>query len=189
MSRQAIGLIETVGLAAGVEAADAAVKSANVTLIGYELTKGGGMVTIKIAGDVGAVKAAVDAAVAAAKRVSKVWGQLIIPRPHENLDGLIRSSETVGTEKLSPEEGPVGEDALSEPSPAEVEPEKKSPEAGEEEKKNLAEPWDLEKIREMVGFEPEKSEPTCNLCHDPACPRQRGEAKTKCIHYQPEDNK
>ena len=62
MQQKSLGLIETQGLAAGIEAADAAVKSANVELVGYELTKGGGWTTIKILGDVGAVKAAVDAA-------------------------------------------------------------------------------------------------------------------------------
>ncbi|MDP2842150.1 MAG: BMC domain-containing protein, partial [Acetobacterium sp.] len=61
---EAIGLIEAIGLATAIEAADAAVKSANVRLIGYEACKGDGMSTIKVAGDIGAVKAAVDAATA-----------------------------------------------------------------------------------------------------------------------------
>jgi len=123
MSRQAIGLIETVGLAVGIEAADAAIKSANVTLIGYELTKGGGMVTIKIAGDVGAVKAAVDSGVAAARRIGQVWSQLIIPRPHENLDALIKSRETMGVQGQPVEEKqPL---VIEEKQPEEKQPEEK----------------------------------------------------------------
>lgn len=104
MARQALGLIETVGLAAAVEAADAAVKSANVTLLGYELTKGGGMVTVKIEGDVGAVKAAVEAGSAAAEKVNKVFSKHIIPRPHDEVDKVIFTKETVGAAK---EEAPV----------------------------------------------------------------------------------
>lgn len=99
MARFALGLIETVGLAAAVEAADAAVKSANIELVGYELTKGGGMVTIKLQGEVGAVNAAVEAGCAAAERINKVFGRLVIPRPHEDMDKIVYSKETVGSER------------------------------------------------------------------------------------------
>jgi microcompartment protein CcmL/EutN len=75
MSGQSLGLIETVGLTVAVEAADAAIKSANVELVGYELTKGGGLVTIKLTGEVGAMNAAVSAGVAAASRVGQVSSQ------------------------------------------------------------------------------------------------------------------
>lgn len=88
--QKALGLIETIGLVTAIEAADAAVKAANVVLLGYENTKGGGKITIKIAGDVGAVQAAVSAGVAAALRIGKVYGCLIIPRPHNEIDALIR---------------------------------------------------------------------------------------------------
>ena len=71
MSQLAIGIIETIGLAACIEAADVCVKSANVNLIGYELSKGGGMATLKIEGNVGAVKAAIEASVVAANKPSK----------------------------------------------------------------------------------------------------------------------
>ena len=73
MAKEAVGFIETVGLVAATEAADAAVKSANVNLIGYELTKGNGMITVKIEGDVGAVKAAVAAANSSASNVGDVY--------------------------------------------------------------------------------------------------------------------
>ncbi len=87
--KQALGLIETIGLVSAIEAADAAVKAANVTLLGYENTKGGGKITVKFVGDVGAVKAAVAAGVAAASRIGKVYGQHIIPRPHDEIEALI----------------------------------------------------------------------------------------------------
>lgn len=93
---KSLGLIETEGLAAGVEAADAAVKSANVELIGYELTKGGGWTTVKIQGDVGAVKAAVDAARMAAAKVNRVVSTRVIPRPSAGLDVLVYNPDTVG---------------------------------------------------------------------------------------------
>ena len=94
--KKSLGLIETQGLAAGIEAADAAVKSANVRLIGYELTKGGGWTTIKVEGDVGAVKAAVDAARMAAAKVNQVVSTRVIPRPSAGLDLLVHNPDTVG---------------------------------------------------------------------------------------------
>jgi ethanolamine utilization protein EutM len=89
MTSQALGLIETVGLPVAIEAADAAVKAANVSLIGYEKTRGGGLVCVKIRGDVGAVKAAVEAGVAAASRVGKVYSHHVIPRPHSETEIVI----------------------------------------------------------------------------------------------------
>ena len=89
MQQKSLGLIETQGLAAGIEAADAAVKSANVELVGYELTKGGGWTTIKILGDVGAVKAAVEAGAAAAKRVGEVYGVHVIPSPADEVEAIL----------------------------------------------------------------------------------------------------
>ncbi len=87
--KQALGLIETIGLVSAIEAADAAVKAANITLLGYENTKGGGKITVKFVGDVGAVKAGVAAGVAAASRIGKVYGQHVIPRPHDEIEALI----------------------------------------------------------------------------------------------------
>lgn len=103
MSKLALGIIETIGLAAAIEAGDTAVKSANVKLIGYELSKGGGMVTVKIEGYVGAVKAAVEAGCIAAEKVSKVWSKQVIPRPHRDLEKIIITEETVGLVKASEE--------------------------------------------------------------------------------------
>jgi microcompartment protein CcmL/EutN len=97
MSGQSLGLIETVGLTVAVEAADAAIKSANVELVGYELTKGGGLVTIKLTGEVGAMNAAVSAGVAAASRVGQVYAWKVIARTATGIDSLIASSQTCGT--------------------------------------------------------------------------------------------
>lgn len=108
MQQKSLGLIETQGLAAGIEAADAAVKSANVELVGYELTKGGGWTTIKIQGDVGAVKAAVDAARMAASKVNRVVSTKVIARPSESLAYLIHSADTVGDRKPEPPAPPKG---------------------------------------------------------------------------------
>lgn len=96
---KSLGLIETIGLTAAIEAADAAVKSANVALIGYELAKGDGMVTVKIEGDVGAVNAAVSSAESAAGSVGTVVSTKVIARPAEGLTSLVRSPETVGITK------------------------------------------------------------------------------------------
>src|SRR3954466_2087046 len=81
---EALGMIETKGLVPLIEASDAMLKSANVTLIGWQKI-GSGMVTALVVGDVAAVKAAVDAGAAAAGRVGEVVGVQVIPRPHEDL--------------------------------------------------------------------------------------------------------
>jgi len=78
----ALGLIETRGLVGAIEAIDSMVKAANVRLLGRE-NIGGGLVTVMVTGDVGAVKAAVDADAAAAKRVGELISVHVIPRPHE----------------------------------------------------------------------------------------------------------
>ncbi len=90
MAGEAIGLIETRGLVGSVEAADAMVKAANVTLMGQERI-GGGLVTVLVKGDVGAVKAAVDAGAAAAKRVGELLSVHVIARPHQDLDLILPS--------------------------------------------------------------------------------------------------
>lgn len=85
---QALGMIETKGLVGSIEAADAMVKAANVTLIGKVLV-GGGLVTVMVRGDVGAVKAAVDAGAAAAERVGELLSIHVIPRPHSDVEFIL----------------------------------------------------------------------------------------------------
>jgi ethanolamine utilization protein EutM len=86
--RGALGLIETKGLVGAIEAADAMVKAANVRLIGREQI-GGGLVTVMVRGDVGAVKAATDAGAAAAAKIGEVISVHVIPRPHEDVEGIL----------------------------------------------------------------------------------------------------
>src|SRR3954453_22459006 len=81
----ALGMIETKGFAAMVEASDAMVKAAKVELVGYEKT-GGGYVTAVVRGDVAAVKAATEAGARAAERVGELVSVHVIPRPHGNID-------------------------------------------------------------------------------------------------------
>ncbi|MGL5693570.1 MAG: BMC domain-containing protein [Peptostreptococcaceae bacterium] len=198
MSQLAIGMIETVGLAAAIEAADVCVKSANVTLIGYELTKGNGMTVVKIEGNVGAVKAAIEAATVAANKVSSVFSTKVIPRPSDGIDLLMRNSDTIGFTKSVEE---VVED---------VEEETESKDGTQEEvKENEVENnEDIDQINiEDNGYEAFSKEEideeidevnddnletckdyTCNLCKDPKCPRQKGDLKTTCIHYEDLNN-
>ena len=84
----ALGMVETRGLVGAVEAADAMVKAANVTLIGREQV-GSGLVTVMVRGDVGAVKAATDAGAAAASRVGELVSVHVIPRPHEEVEMIL----------------------------------------------------------------------------------------------------
>lgn len=88
MNSDALGMIETKGLIGSVEAADAMVKAANVVFVGYEKI-GSGLVTVMVRGDVGAVKAAVDAGAAAARVVGEVVSVHVIPRPHSDTELLI----------------------------------------------------------------------------------------------------
>ena len=87
---QALGMVETKGLVGSIEAADAMVKAANVNLIG-KVHVGGGLVTVMVRGEVGAVKAAVDAGAAAAERVGNLISQHVIPRPHNEVEYILPS--------------------------------------------------------------------------------------------------
>ena len=88
MVSDALGMVETKGLVGAIEAADAMVKAANVTLIG-KVHVGGGLVTVMVRGDVGAVKAAVDAGAAAAERVGELISIHVIPRPHSDVEMIL----------------------------------------------------------------------------------------------------
>lgn len=115
---KALGLIETRGLVASIEAADAMVKAANVSLQ-CKVHVGGGLVTVMVRGDVGAVKAATDAGAAAAERVGELVSVHVIPRPHAELEEIL--------EKDTPPETPAppapAAESVSEPEPVETEQE------------------------------------------------------------------
>ncbi|MHC6179012.1 BMC domain-containing protein [Clostridium sp. JNZ X4-2] len=216
MNGEALGVIETIGMAAAIEAADSCVKSANVTLIGYELTRGSGLVTIKIEGNVGAVKAAISAAKVSAGRVNKVYSTLVIPRPAKDLDNIIQSKETVGLEKTDDNikdesivsheklehneklEGSETKDSdLEEPEPEEknkdeqeeinssdelIEEDKSfdAVEATAPEEKHVIKVEDIDSSKENT----EDNKEVCNICHDPECPRRKGQPRNLCIHYK-----
>src|SRR5437867_12914320 len=119
MSQEALGMVETRGLVASIEAADAMVKAANVVLIGKEYI-GAGYVTVMVRGDVGAVKAATDAGAAAARRVGELISVHVIPRPHGEVEQILPKGGRVG---YSPDEKAIGggggrQLAAGEPAPA-----------------------------------------------------------------------
>ncbi|WP_028581697.1 ethanolamine utilization microcompartment protein EutM [Desulfogranum japonicum] len=93
MIKEALGMIETKGLVASIEACDAMVKAANVTLIGQKQI-GAGLVTAMVRGDVGAVKAATDAGAAAAQKVGEVISVHVIPRPHTDVEIILPQGAT-----------------------------------------------------------------------------------------------
>lgn len=102
MSKIALGMIETRGLVASIEAADAMVKAARVTLIGKEII-GGGYVTVMVRGEVGAVKASVDAGAAAAKRAGELVSVHVIPRPHSEVEQILPTSSKWSREEAEKE--------------------------------------------------------------------------------------
>ena len=85
---KALGMIETKGLVGAIEAADAMVKSANVQLVG-RVQVGGGLVTVMVRGDVGAVKSATEAGASAAEKVGELISVHVIPRPHAEVDAIL----------------------------------------------------------------------------------------------------
>ena len=160
MSEKALGLIETIGLAAAIEAADTCMKSANVELIGYELTKGFGMVTVKIKGDVSAVKAAIECAKIKAAAVNTVYASLVIPRPSKKLEIMMTPSKVVNSKnKLN-----------------------------EENKYKMVEKIIEDVQQEIVEEETTKQEvidkQVCNICYDPKCNRKKGMPRKMCLHYK-----
>ena len=88
MQQEALGMVETKGLVGAIEAADAMVKSANGSLVGYEKI-GSGLVTVMVRGDVGAVKAAVDAGACSAEKVGEVVAQHVLPSPHPAVEKIL----------------------------------------------------------------------------------------------------
>ena len=88
MALEALGMIETRGLVAAIQAADAMCKAANVTLVGTEKI-GSGLVTVMVRGDVGAVKAAVEAGTSAASKLGELVATHVIPRPHSDVEKIL----------------------------------------------------------------------------------------------------
>lgn len=179
MKDEALGLIETVGLAAAVEAADTCLKSARVKLVGYELSKGMGLVTVKIQGDVSAVQAALNSAKASAEIVNKVYSVLLIPRPSENIDLLVNNSLTTGN---SIQDAPSAEDIGEKAAWKHCIAEEPQEEPGKVEELEKNEPRH-EETKQRI-FSDNSKQYTCNICRDPACSRIKGAPRKLCIHYE-----
>lgn len=151
----ALGMIETRGLVAAIEAADAMVKAANVTLTRKEEV-GGGLVTVMVRGDVGAVKAAVDAGAAAAERVGELISIHVIPRPHEELEWILTDPDP-GVAPKAPEDDSDAEEeepVQTEQAAAEV----KETEVTIEEAAAVPEHEASEKVKETGTEVPEETE-------------------------------
>jgi ethanolamine utilization protein EutM len=198
LARNALGLIEVVGMTAAIVAADTAVKSANVRLLGYENAKGGGMITVKFEGDVGAVKAALESASAAASKVNRIISKHLIPRPSAEIEKMTIPKSKAPLDKQS-ESLPEVEKELEIANTVEisnqvvleahvieeeVSVEKQDPEKQEDvvmeeqtEKKFVEQDEPAELLLEVDDHE------VCNICKDPNCTRRKGEARTMCIHY------
>ena len=97
---ETLGLIEVVGLVGAIEAADTASKAADVKVIGYELTRGSGMVVVKMVGGVSAVKSAVEAASVAAEKITQIISKHVIARPSDELDKIINAEKEKSDKKV-----------------------------------------------------------------------------------------
>jgi microcompartment protein CcmL/EutN len=176
MPNPSLGTIEVLGLPAAVEAADVALKTADVKLIGYETTDGMGMVAVKIEGQVSAVQSAVAAARAAASRVSKVFATSVIPRPSDQLEPVVLTEGTVGLEPkpvvepaperlVEPVETPAPEPIPEEPARNELAARRvETPEPVSTSSTSREE----EPVAETVPEEPVRNEPASRRVETPA---------------------
>lgn len=189
-SSDAIGLIELIGLPTAIACADAAVKAANIRLLGYESSTAG-LITVKISGNVGAVQAAVAAGVAASRKVGRIAGEIIIARPHQDLDKLILSEDTVKAFEAKDE----SEENSSVNS--QFETEEIVVNRGIEESMEIEEIEYLDRSEsdsdiavdsdnntdKLTEDNPQSAGATCNICKDPDCSRKKGEPRSTCIHF------
>jgi|LGVF01.2.fsa_nt_gb microcompartment protein CcmL/EutN len=210
---KAVAIVECNGLPTAIAFLDTALKSANVKLLGMELVKGEGKVDIKLMGNIGAVKAATDAGIITANRIGGVSGKVIIPRPHDNIDCLLKNDfvmhplkrkkvngcnlqsrflnqETEMDNKVEIEESCKTDLSLS------IDYEK-----AKNKREGIAESSVLSKCDERAENQKEVIEDnsvspkidedekkleidyTCNLCKDPKCTRVKGKPHVECIHY------
>ena len=192
MVRKSLGLIETIGLVAAFEAADAALKAANIELIGYELTNGGGMVLVTFSGDVGAIKVAVAAGTLAARNVNKVVAAHVIPRPHQQLSSVLTAKEIpnrkvqVATEMaIDIQVATNNEGEILEESGAQLQIVQELKGEKEIEITSIELDDESKELSEVVSSAQEGKNPAglCNFCRDPACHRKKGDPKVTCIHY------
>ena len=174
---KALGMIEVYGYLTAVEALDSALKAANVTRLDVVKVRGG-LVTVLVEGDVGAVKAAMDASAAAAERIGTVVSVHVIPRPASDVERMLKG----------PGGGPKAEPPKAEPEPKEPEPEGPEPEERKDEEPKAEPPEaDLEpETPEPEAPEPEK--PAQAVMPEPAEPERKPEAG-KAAAVTPEEMK
>lgn len=182
--RQAYGFIETVGLAAAIEASDIALKAANVELIGLELTRGFGYTTVKLQGSVSSVNAGIDSAKGSNKLIGKIVSTDIIPRPSDDIDLIVLSGDNLKMDQIGDKEvilEDVNEDI-------EEENEEIQGDIEEDVLDNINEDIREDSIgsedKEEVEENTSEEDYTCNLCQDPECERHKGEPRDTCIHYE-----
>ena len=187
MSRYSLGLIEVVGLTAAIEAADACLKSANVKLLGVENATGA-MLTVKVYGDVGAVRAAVDAGRTRAAQIGRVVSAHVIARPADDTRIFVESSEKSRAEAAKAPEQVCGSEVLPDETEAESSEQEQAEVLTENAHQELSpeqESLNEESEPENVPESPEsESGATCNVCGDPACPREKGQPVKLCIHHK-----
>lgn len=204
--KAAVGVAEFNKLTSAIVFIDTAVKAAGVRFIGWELT-GSGLVTMKLAGNVAAVQAAMDAGIAAADGFGGAFGHTVLARPHEETERMLHGRSPVcppgpvdqNPRDKAPEPPPSPEEGETEPeipeTPVQVpetdaapalerpEPESPSPEEAEPEDR-AAEDEAPEQISPKAEPQAEKRRPTCNLCGDINCPRTKYQPHKECIHYK-----
>jgi microcompartment protein CcmL/EutN len=190
MHGYALGLIETRGKLAAIEAADVALKAANVALCGVENATGA-LITVKVVGDVGAVRAAVDAAKAKASLLGEVVAAHVLPRPATGIMPMIKAvpvsatpeSSAESIDSTSPTTGQAhdgeerGQDTELSPESVSVTEEGDEPAPAPLPSEEAAL---VEDAPETVVDEAQAA--TCNICNDPACPRKKGEPSRECMH-------
>lgn len=156
--KQSLGLLEVSGLALAISCADVMAKAASITLLGMEKTNGSGWTVIKVAGDVASVQSAIITGANFAQARDGLVAQKVIARPAE---GILASESKPAP---IPETPPAAAVLVEEPV-LDV----KNEQAFSEEPSVTSEPAAMQLV-------------TCNLCLDPACPRQKGEPRSLCIH-------
>jgi microcompartment protein CcmL/EutN len=167
MLEYALGLIETRGLIGAIEAADAAIKAADVTLVGRERADAG-LMTIKIIGDIAAVRSAVDAGAAAAQRVGELVSVHVIPRPDDDVELLIYPPPSQTKE---PQRGNTPP-AVSAPPPAKSKPDRPK------KKTTVQPPEKIEELSEPSALEEQSSAPDMKMSDDETTYRQQLDAMT-----------
>ena len=205
--KQSLGLIEVRGLALAVNVADAMAKSAAIKLVGVEKTNGGGWTVIKITGDVAAVKSALNTGAALAEQFAGLVAQTALSRPDDHVLSMTvpgSLAPSCAAPAIPAEAAPVTQPATDSVVATETESDTDTPTT----------PSDVADTDTASAVSPERDESTerasndddaaldkanladtesaasaaalasCNLCHDPLCPRQKGEPRHKCLHIR-----